>query len=374
MELLTVDDFEAAARRRLDPHAWDYYAGGSRDEVTLTENRAAFERIRLRYRVLRDVSRRTAALELLGHELPFPILVAPTAFHRMAHPEGEAATARAAGRAGALMILSTLSTTAVEEVAEAGKGPLWFQLYVYRDRDATEGLVRRAEAAGCEALVVTVDAPVLGTRERDVHNRFSLPDELRIENLDGERSRLPEVPADSGLGAYVSELMDPSLNWEDLGWLTGVTELPVLVKGIVHPDDGRLAVEHGAAGVVVSNHGGRQLDTAPATVDALPDVVDAVDGRVPVVLDGGVRRGTDVVKALALGADAVAVGRPILWGLATEGEAGVLRVLEILRDELDEAMALCGVPTLADIGPELIFPGDAAPGFRAGDSARGSSR
>lgn len=361
MDLLTVDDFEAAAREALDPSAWDYYASGARDELTVADNRAAFERIRLRYRVLRDISRRTAALELLGHDLPFPVLVAPTAFHRLAHPEGEAATARAAGRAGTVMMLSTLSTTSAEEVADAAEGPLWFQLYVHRDRDGTEALVRRAEDAGCEALVLTVDAPVLGTRERDVRNRFQLPDGLRIENLDGEGATLPEAAGDSGLGAYVSNRMDPTLSWDDLGWLTGLTELPVLVKGIVHPDDARLAVEHGADGVVVSNHGGRQLDTAPATVDALPAVARAVEGRVPVLLDGGVRRGTDVLKAVALGADAVAVGRPVLWGLAVDGEDGVVRVLEILADELDEAMALCGTPTLADLGPDVIFPGDAGP-------------
>lgn len=358
MELLTVDDFEAAARRTLDPSALDYFASGARDEVTLAENRTAFERIRLRYRVLRDVSRRSTALELLGHELASPVLVAPTAFQKLSHPAGETATARAAGRAGTVMMLSTLSTTSLEEVAGAATGPLWLQLYVYRDREATGTLVRRAEAAGCEALVLTVDAPVLGTRERDVHNRFHLPDGLRIENLEGERSRLPERPEGSSLGAYVSELMDPSLRWEDLGWLTGLTELPVLVKGVVHPEDGRLAVEHGAAAVIVSNHGGRQLDTAVATVDALPGVVAAVEGRVPVLLDGGVRRGTDVLKALALGAAAVAVGRPVLWGLAVDGEDGVSRVLEILRDELEEAMALCGASTLSAIGPELIFPGN----------------
>jgi len=371
VELLTVADYERGARDALDPKARDYYASGARDEITLAENRAAFRRIRLRYRVLRDVSERDAGLRLLGHELEFPVVVAPTAFHKLAHPEGERATARAAGGAGSLMILSTLSTTPVEEVAEAAGeagAPLWFQLYVYRDREATESLVRRAEAAGCEALVLTVDAPVLGTRERDVRNRFRLPDGLRIENLGGSKAQLPAKAGESGLGAYVDELMDPSLRWADLEWLTGLSELPVLVKGIVHPADARLAVSHGAAGIVVSNHGGRQLDTAPATIDALPAVVHAVEGRIPVLLDGGVRRGTDVVKALALGADAVAVGRPVLWGLAVEGSAGARRVLEILRDELDEAMALCGAPALADLGPDLIFRSDPSAGG-GGDGA-----
>lgn len=358
-EPINLYDYEERARERLSRMAYDYYASGAHDEITLRENQAAFDRIRMRYRVLRDVSHRDTTCHLLGHELEMPILVAPTAFQRLAAEEGELATVRAAGAAGTLMILSTLATRSVEEVAGASNGPLWFQLYVYRDRGATEGLVRRAEAAGCSAIVLTVDAPLWGRRERDVRNRFQLPPGLSVTNLLGDGlEAFPQDVEDSGLAAYVASMFDPTLSWRDLEWLCGTTRLPVLVKGLVHEDDARLAVEHGAAGVVVSNHGGRQLDTAPATVEALPRVAEVVDGRVPVLMDGGIRRGTDVVKALALGADAVAVGRPILWGLAVAGEAGAAHVLEILREELRLAMGLCGCDRLSDISRDLVeIPG-----------------
>ncbi len=356
--LLSVHDYREAACAKLSQMAWDYYASGADDEITLRENRTAFERLSIRYRVLRDVSRRDLAIQLLDASLSMPIVVAPTAFHRLACAEGELATARAAGRAGTAMILSTLSNTAMEDVLEAAEGPVWFQLYVYRDRGVTEGLVRRAESAGCEALVLTVDAPLLGRRERDVRNRFHLPEGLSVRNLlPAGREQLPETVAESGLAAYVNHLFDPSLDWSDLEWLCQLTSLPVLVKGIVHPEDGRLAVEHGAAGIVVSNHGGRQLDTSLATLTALPDVAAAVDGRGTLLLDGGVRRGTDVLKALALGADAVAVGRPVLWGLAVDGERGAHRVLELLREELDLALALSGHASVEQVrraGPSLL--------------------
>lgn len=358
MDPINVFDFERAARERLDGMAYDYYASGARDELTLADNRAAFDRLRLRYRVLRGIGARDTSVELFGRTLSAPILAAPTAFQRLAHPEGEVATARACSAAGTAMMLSTLSTRRIEEVASAGEGPVWFQLYVYRDRDVTEGLVRRAEAAGCEALVLTVDAPVLGVRERDVRNRFHLPEGVALENLtaDGMRS-VPPGAADSGLAAYVGELLDPTLGWDDVAWLRSVTSLPLLVKGVVHPEDASLAVEHGVDGLVVSNHGGRQLDTSLATIDALPDVVEAVAGRIPVLLDGGVRRGTDVVKALALGATAVAVGRPVLWGLAVGGEAGAARVLGMLREELDVALALCGCTRPGQLSGDLVVRG-----------------
>jgi len=365
---LNLFELERAAEQRLPPMAWAYYAGGARDEVTLRENRAAYEGLALRYRVLRDVSDRYLSTTLLGAELSMPILVAPTAFHRLACEDGEIATAAAAGSAGTVMILSTISTCAMEDVVVASGGPVWFQLYVFRDRGATEELVRRAEAAGCEALVLTVDAQVWGVRERDVQHRFGLPEGVTLPNLSGAMARVDRVPEGSGLGAYVNALFDPTLSWDDLEWLAGITDLPVLVKGIVHPDDARQAVERGAAGVIVSNHGGRQLDTAPATIRVLPDVAGAVDraleyaGRdrsdFPVLVDGGIRRGTDVVKALALGADAVCVGRPILWGLATGGERGARRALDMLRTELDGAIALCGARTPAEIramGRELVM-------------------
>jgi len=363
---VTLDDLESAARERLAPLAFDYYAGGADDEETLRENRAAWARIRLRYRVLVDVSRRQLATAALGRPISLPVVVAPTAFHALAHPEGEAASARAAAAAGTVFILSTLSNTPVEDVVRAAAGvggAVWFQLYVYRDRAVTRDLVRRVEAAGVSALVLTVDAPLLGRRPRDVRNRFRLPEGLAVANLvPAGMGALPEAPSGSGLAAYFASLLDPALTWPDVEWLRSQTRLPVVVKGIVRGDDAALAVEHGAAGVVVSNHGGRQLDTAPATADVLAEVVDAVaaagggggDAPVEVFVDGGVRRGTDVVKALALGARAVLVGRPILWGLATGGEAGARRVLEMLREEMDLALALCGCPTVGGLGRDLV--------------------
>lgn len=375
MELINLFDYEEAASERLDPLARDYYASGARDEITVRENRRAFERLRIRYRVLRDVSERKAGVELLGEELTLPVLVAPTAFQRLACEDGELATARAAGAVGTTMILSTLSTTSMERVVEAAPGPVWFQLYVYRDRSITRALVDRARDAGCTALVLTVDAPLLGRRERDVRNEFRLPDGMELANLLPEGlSSLPRRSGESGLAAYVESMFDPSLDWDDLSWLVDHSDLPVLVKGIVHPEDARLAVEHGASGVVVSNHGGRQLDTSVATVDALPSVVAAVEGRVPVLLDGGLRRGTDVLKAVALGASAVAVGRPVLWGLAVNGAEGARAVLEILRDEIDLALALCGCPRLSDLDPDLVVPPGLLRARRPSDRRRSSSR
>jgi 4-hydroxymandelate oxidase len=353
-DAVNLSDFERCAAERLERVAFEYYASGAHDEITLRENHAAFERIALRYRVLVDVSRREMATSVLGQRVSMPILVAPTAFHKMAHADGELAVARAAGEAGTVMILSTLSNTPVEEVVAQAAGPVWFQLYVYKDRGATRELVERAAQAGARGLVLTVDAPLLGSRERDVRNQFALPEGLRVENLHGARAEVPRPELGSGLARYFAELVDPSLGFADLEWLASLSALPLVVKGLVRGDDAARAVEQGAKAVVVSNHGGRQLDTAPATIDVLAEVVESVAGRAEVYLDGGVRRGTDVVKALALGAHAVLVGRPILWGLACAGQAGVRRVLELLHGELDLAMALCGCPTLADISADLL--------------------
>ncbi len=357
MKDLTLAALERLAEERLSPMAWDYYASGADDELTLRRNCDAWRELALHYRVLVDVSTRDLATTVLGERIALPVIVAPTAFHRLADPDGELATVRGAGDAGTIFTLSTLSNTRVEEVVAAATGPVWFQLYVYKDRAATEALVRRVEAAGARALVVTVDAPLLGRRERDVRNRFALPAELRCENLVG--AGLGEVPAaiaESGLAAYVASLLDPSLSWKDLAWLRGITRLPIVVKGLVRADDARRAVDAGAAAIVVSNHGGRQLDTAPATATVLASIVDAVAGGAEVYVDGGVRRGTDVVKALALGARAVLLGRPILWGLSAGGRAGVTAALEIVRRELDLAMALCGCPSIAAITRDLVAP------------------
>jgi 4-hydroxymandelate oxidase len=356
-DVLNLAELEQRARERLPQMAWDYYASGADDERCLRRNVDAFARYQLHYRVLVDVAARELATTVLGEPIAMPVVVAPTAFHKLAHADGELASVRGAGDAGTLFVLSTLSTTAVEDVTAAAAGPVWFQLYVYKDRGATEALVRRVEAAGCRALVLTVDAPLLGRRERDVRNHFALPPHLAIENLHAHDARsVTRHQADSGLAAYVADLLDPGLTWEVVGWLRSITKLPVLVKGIVRADDAARAIAAGAAGIVVSNHGGRQLDAAPATIDVLARVVDAVAGRGEVLLDGGVRRGTDVLTALALGARAVLVGRPVLWGLAVDGRAGVAAALGVLRRELDLAMALCGCPNVAAITRDLVMP------------------
>lgn len=357
LDALNLHELEALAHERLSKMTWDYYASGADDERCVRRNIEAYEQIILHYRVLVDVARRDLATTVLGHELAMPIAVAPTAFHRLAHPDGELATVRGAGDAGTLFILSTLSNTRVEDVVAAASGPVWFQLYVYKDRKATEALVQRVEAAGCRALVVTVDAPLLGRRERDVRNQFGLPPEIGVENLNASGyAPVPAAGGESGLAAYFADLLDPSLTWDVVPWLRSITKLPILIKGIVRADDAVRAIEGGAAGVVVSNHGGRQLDASPATIDVLPRIVDAVAGRGEILLDGGVRRGADVVKAIALGARAVLVGRPVLWGLAAGGREGVAMALGLLRRELDLAMALCGCADVEAITRDLVAP------------------
>jgi 4-hydroxymandelate oxidase len=254
------------------------------------------------------------------------------------------------------MVVSTLATTTIEDIGAAATGPLWFQLYVYKDRGATTDLIRRAEAAGCRALVLTVDAQVWGRREADVRNNFKLPDGLTVANLsDHAKEMFPAGIPGSGLAAYVAQMLDSSLSWDDLAWLRAQTKLPILLKGIVRADDAKLAAEHGVDGIIVSNHGGRQLDTAPATIEVLPRVAEAVAGKIPVLIDGGVRRGTDVIKALAYGARAALIGRPILWGLAADGENGAFRVLELLKAEFDLAMALCGAHAVNELDRGLLM-------------------
>jgi len=354
--LLNVGDYAHAARAKLSKEISDYYEGGALDEITLRENTAGWERLRLYYQVLAGVGERDLGTTLLGQKISMPICVAPTAFHKLACGEGEIATARAAKAAGTLFILSSLSNTAMESVFAQAAGPRWFQLYIYRDREITRALVQRAEAAGADAIVLTVDAPGLGTRERDMRNRFTLPEGLSVENLSPlGKGKMPEVTG-SGLAAYVRDNFKSDLSFEDLDWLCGSTRLPIVVKGVCRSDDARRTVEHGAKAIVVSNHGGRQLDTAPATSEVLPHIVDVVSDRCEIYVDGGIRRGSDVLKARALGARAVMVGRPILWGLTVAGEKGALDVLEILRRELDEAMLLCGCTRVSDINRSLLTP------------------
>lgn len=354
MTPVNIFDFEHIAKEKLTKMAYDYYSSGADDEITLRENCDAYKKIFLKYRVLVDVSKRDLSTEVFGQKISMPLMIAPTAFHKMAHTEGEAAVARASGAADTIMILSTLSNSDVEEVVKASSGSVWFQLYVYKEREVTREIILRAESAGCKAIVLTVDAPVLGTRERDVRNKFNLPEGLYVKNLlPAGKENIPELN-DSGLSAYVQQHLDPSLSWKDIEWLKSITKLPLIIKGIACKEDALLSVKNGADGIVVSNHGGRQLDTCRATIDVLPEVAEAVQGKTEIFLDGGIRRGTDIIKALALGAKAVLVGRPVIWGLAADGEEGVRTVLEIFRKELDVAMALCGVDTVSKINKSLI--------------------
>ena len=354
---LSVEDFEAVARSKLPRMVYDYYAGAAGDEWTLAENRRAFARWALRPRVLNDVSNVSLETAVLGTPLAFPIALAPTAFQRLAHREGELATARAAASLGTLMVLSTISTTPMEDVARTGV-TRWFQLYVMKDHAITESLLERAVDCGYRAVVLTVDTPWLGRRLRDERNGFSLPPGIGMANL--RNVRMPRGDSSgSKLASFFATDHDAALSWKDLEWLRSKVTVPLLLKGIVTAEDARMACDHGIDGIVVSNHGGRQLDGCIATLDALPEVVDAVEGRCEVLVDGGVRRGSDVLKALALGARAVLVGRPYLWGLAADGEAGVRRILEMLRDELSLAMSLSGQASVSDIDRSLVRP---APG------------
>jgi 4-hydroxymandelate oxidase len=354
-QAINLEELEALARELLPQTAYDYYAGGANDEITLHENRVAYQRMTLLPRVLADVSERQMGTTALGEPVSMPIFIAPTAFQGLAHSAGEVATVKAAGAAKTLMTLSILSTSSIEEVMAVATGPVWFQLYVFKDRAISASLVQRAEAAGCKAIVYTVDVPLPGRRERDLRNQFKWPADLSIKNL--LTAGFPEFAfgtPGSGLVSSVASLFDSALTWKDIEWLAGITKLPVLLKGILRSDDALLAVKHGAAGVIVSNHGARQLDTTPATISVLPGIADAVAGQIEVYVDGGIRRGTDVLKAIACGAKAVFIGRPVLWGLACGGEDGVRYVLELVRQEFDLAMGLSGCPTLSSITRELV--------------------
>jgi 4-hydroxymandelate oxidase len=353
--LVNLFDYEQAAADRLGEPALGYLLGGANDEVTLRANREAFDNLAIRYRTMVDVSTRALNTSVLGMPVAFPVLIAPTAMQRLAHPEGECATARAAKRLGTVMIVSTTATVGLAEVRAATDAPMWFQCYIYRDRGVTKALLERARDVGYQAIVLTVDAPMLGRRERDIRQGFHLPVGLRLPNaeLAGE-GELPELVGDSSLSQHLARTHDSALTPKDISWIRDVTGLPVVVKGIVRGDDAKRAVDNGASAIVVSNHGGRQLDTSIAAIRALPEVVSGVGDQCEVYVDGGVRRGTDVIKALALGARAALVGRPVLWGLAVNGEDGVTSALALLREEIDLAMALCGCRNVAEITHDLI--------------------
>ncbi|KAG2238291.1 hypothetical protein Bca4012_079913 [Brassica carinata] len=354
MEITNVMEYEKIAKEKLPKMVYDYYASGAEDQWTLQENRNAFSRILFRPRILIDVSKIDVSTTVLGFNISMPIMVAPTAMQKMAHPDGELATARATSAARTIMTLSSWATCSVEEVASTGPGIRFFQLYVYQDRNVVRQLVKRAEEAGFKAIALTVDTPRLGRRESDIKNRFALPRGLTLKNFEGLDLGKIDKTNDSGLASYVAGQVDQSLSWKDIKWLQSITSLPILVKGVITAEDARIAVEYGAAGIIVSNHGARQLDYVPATIMALEEVVKAVEGRLPVFLDGGVRRGTDVFKALALGASGVFVGRPSLFSLAADGEAGVRKMLQMLRDEFELTMALSGCRSLREISRNHI--------------------
>lgn len=353
---LSLLDYEEHAGAVLDPTVFDYYRGGARDELSLRDARKAYERIRIKHRVLRGVRERDTRARIGGMDLSMPVIVAPMALQRMAHTEGESGTAQGVAQAGAAMIVSTMANTSLEDVAASSPAPKWFQVYIYEDRSITEDMVRRARDAGYEALVLTVDTPMVGFRERDVRNGFAMPEGLSFANF------VPYGLEDMGvrghgsqLARYIQSQFEVDLTWDDVRWLADVAGLPVWVKGVVHPEDAAQAAGAGAAGIIVSNHGGRQLDTSIAPIDALPDVVAAVRGDLEVLVDGGVRRGTDVIKALASGACGVLLGRPILYALALGGAEGVAAALDLLRTELDLDMALAGFRTIDDV--RTIGPG-----------------
>lgn len=355
IDSLNIFELEQVAKERLPQIAYDYYRSGAWDEVTLKSNREAYEKFKIHYKVLVDVQKRDLSTTLFGQKVACPILIAPTAFHKLAHPDGELATARAAVQSNTIMTLSSLSNTTIEEVSAATNRTFWFQLYINKDREFTRNLVARAEAAGAKALVVTVDTPVWGRRERDIRNGFHLPPGLSAINLvQSDKDAVAKGQSGAGLGQSFGWMLDPTLQWKDMEWLASITKLPILIKGVCRPDDAVKAKSHGVKGIIVSNHGGRQMDSAPATIEVLAPIVDAVGNDLPILLDGGIRRGTDAMKALAMGAKAVLVGRPVLWGLAAGGQQGVEKALSILREELDHAMALSGCRNLKELTRDML--------------------
>lgn len=351
-EPICLADFEPLAKAKMSAMAWEYVTAGAGDELTVQWNKEAYQRIRLKPRVLVDVSKLDTRVTLFGQEHAFPILLAPTAAQKLTHAEGELATARGAGAAGTAMVLSSFSNTSLEDVAAVAKSPLWFQLYAQTDRGFTRELVQRAEAGGYRALCLTVDTPISGARNRETRADVKLPP---LPNLKGFKGVGSEGGFRTGSLEIFSSVLDAALSWKDVEWLRSFAKIPLLVKGVLNPDDADRAVKAGVAGIMVSNHGGRNLDTVPASIDALPQVADKVAGRVPVFVDGGIRRGTDVLKALALGANAVLIGRPYLYGLGAAGEAGVKKVVNILQREFQMAMVLTGRTNISSIDRSVTW-------------------
>jgi 4-hydroxymandelate oxidase len=357
VSLVSVEDYERLARDRLSADVWDFIGGGGGAERTLAANLGAFDRVRLRPRVMIDVSNIATGTTLLGSTLAAPLGVAPTAYHQLAHPEAEVGTAMGAGKAGALYVVGMFASRTIEDIAAAATGPLWLQLYWLRQRDALAALIARAENAGYQALVLTVDAPVIGRRLRDLRNGFAVDPDVAAANLDPALmvSTHRRRAGESAIATHAVETFDPSLSWADLTWIRERTRLPLVLKGVLTAEDASTALDCGVDAIIVSNHGGRQLDGAPASLPALAEVIGAVGDRLPVLCDGGVRRGTDVFAALALGARVVLLGRPVLWALTVDGAAGVATMLGLLREELAHTMALAGRPTLPDIDATAVY-------------------
>ncbi|KAJ2555492.1 Hydroxyacid oxidase 1 [Coemansia sp. RSA 1933] len=364
-EPVCINDLEKVAVGAIPAGAWGYYDSGANDEQTKRDNISAFDQYRLHPRLLRDVSHISTETTVLGETVHTPLGIAPCALQKLAHPQGEQAMSAAAADHGSIMILSTFSTTSMEKVMAQAKGnSYWMQLYVYKDRNVSENLVRRAEAAGFKAIVLTVDTPVLGRRLVDMRNKYIPPPHLRLENfMDPAVANAPggyppgvEYSEQETYGAVFGAKGDQSLSWENgVQWLKSITSLPIVLKGVMTAEDTRLAIQYGCAGVIVSNHGGRQLDGTLATIDALPQVVEAAEDKIEVYFDGGVRKGSDIFKALALGARAVFCGRPALWGLAYNGQKGAKLALDLLQDELELAMTLTGTRTIAEIDESYVY-------------------
>ena len=355
-DILDIKEFEQYAQNKLPKNITAFFSSGAGDEITLRENVSAFDRIKLLPRVLKNVEERSLSTTVLNQSVDFPLLIAPMAFQRLAHPEGELAVAKAAQEHNVIMAVSTLSTYSFKEIKENASinNSLWFQLYIYKDREITKNLVQLAEAAGYRGIVLTVDAPIYGKRIKELHHPIILPSTFEIKNLQDAGLNLKNVPLTKLMG-YLASLLDPSITWDDVSWLRSITSLPIILKGIMNPKDVQIAIEHNIEALILSNHGGRQLDTTLSSIEVLKLVKDSSEGKLEIILDGGIRKGIDILKALALGAKAVMVGRPILWGLAMGGEEGVKRVLTILKSELDLAMTLCGYTSINQINDEILF-------------------
>ena len=357
LDPINLFDFEARAKEALPAHIWDFIEAGAFDEITTRRNRTALDAIALRPRFVVSIENRDLSTTILGRKISFPVMISPAGGHAVAHPDGELATARAAGAAGTIMALSIASNYSMEEVAAAATGPLWLNLF-HRGYDLIEMLVRRAEEAGYAAICLTVDTPLPGPKERDMRNRYRRPWGLELANFVGEQAGLGLVSGTDEARSWEQPGF-PALTWSEVEWLRSLTSLPLVMKGVRTAEDARLCVENGVNGIQVSNHGGRQMDGTLSAIETLPEIVEAARGRAEIYLDSGIRRGTDVLRALALGARAVLIGRPLFWGLAVDGEAGVRMVLELLRQELDRAMGFCGVTDIESVDRNLVaLPGE----------------